>query len=141
MYEYTFTRKRVNDVQPRITQPKEVVAALGPVFDGAERELLVVVALDSRNGIVGYETVYQGNVSAALVRVGELFKFPVRVIAKSIIILHNHPSGDTLPSPDDLLLTTEVKKAGDILDIKLLDHIIVGRYRDFTSLKDRGDIR
>jgi len=72
-----------------------------------------------------------------LVRVGELFRFAVRVNAASIMLAHNHPSGDPTPSPDDLHLTAAVLAAGRMLDIQLLDHIIVGDDA-YTSLRDRG---
>ena len=81
--------------------------------------------------------VYQGNVSAALVRIGELFRDAVRRHAAGIIIVHNHPSGDPTPSPDDLHLTAEAVAAGRLLDVPVLDHVILG-HGAFVSLRDRG---
>ena len=80
---------------------------------------------------------YVGNVSASLVRVGELFRDAVRVNAAGIILVHNHPSGDPTPSPDDLHLTAEAIAAGRLLDIDVLDHLVVG-HDAFVSLRDRG---
>jgi hypothetical protein len=82
-------------------------------------------------------TVYQGNVSSSLVRVGELFRDAVRLNASGVILVHNHPSGDPTPSPDDLHLTAEALAAGRLLDIALLDHLVIG-HDAYVSLRDRG---
>ena len=93
--------------------------------------------LDTKNHVLRVSTVYQGNVSASLVRVGELYRDAVRLNAASVILVHNHPSGDPTPSPDDLHLTAEALAAGRLLDIGLLDHIVIG-HDAFVSLRDRG---
>ncbi len=102
-----------------------------------EREELWVVLLSSKNTVLSIERVYQGNVSAALVRVGELFRDAVRRHAAGIIVVHNHPSGDPTPSPEDLHLTAEAVAAGRLLDVPVLDHLIIG-HDAFISLRDRG---
>jgi len=84
-------------------------------------------------------TVYTGNISSSLVRVGELFRDAVRLDAAGIILVHNHPSGDPTPSPDDLHLTAEALAAGRLLDIDLLDHLVIG-HDAYASLRDRGVI-
>ena len=102
-----------------------------------EREELRVVMLDTKNHVLRVVTVYQGNVSSSLVRVGELFRDAVRLNAAGVILVHNHPSGDPTPSPDDLHLTAEALAAGRLLDIALLDHLVIG-HDAFVSLRDRG---
>ena len=102
-----------------------------------EREELRVVLLDTKNHVLRVSTVYLGNVSASLVRVGELYRDAVRLDAAGIILVHNHPSGDPTPSPDDLHLTAEALAAGRLLDIALLDHLVIG-HDAFVSLRDRG---
>ncbi len=102
-----------------------------------EREELRVVVLNTKNVVLRVATVYQGNVSSSLVRVGELFRDAVRLNATGLILVHNHPSGDPTPSPDDLHLTAEALAAGRLLDIGLLDHIVVG-HDAWVSLRDRG---
>jgi DNA repair protein RadC len=102
-----------------------------------EREELHVLLLNTKNVVMRMERVYQGNVSASLVRVGELFTEAVRQVAAGIILVHNHPSGDPTPSPDDLHLTAEALAAGRLLDIQVLDHIVVTRDA-YVSLRDRG---
>ena len=76
-------------------------------------------------------------VSSSLVRVGELFRDAVRLNAAGVILVHNHPSGDPTPSPDDLHLTAEALAAGRLLDIQLLDHLVIG-HDAYVSLRDRG---
>ncbi len=102
-----------------------------------EREELRVVLLNTKNAVLRVATVYQGNVSSSLVRVGELYRDAVRLNAAGIILVHNHPSGDPTPSPDDLHLTAEALAAGRLLDIDLLDHLVVG-HDAWVSLRDRG---
>src|SRR4029078_1187357 len=82
-------------------------------------------------------TVYQGNVSTSLVRSAELFRDAVRLNAAGIIVVHNHPSGDPSPSPDDLHLPAEALAAGPLRELHLLDHLIVG-HDAWVSLRDRG---
>ena len=96
-----------------------------------------MVMLDTKNHVLRVATVYQGNVSSSLVRVGELFRDAVRLNAAGVILVHNHPSGDPTPSPDDLHLTAEALAAGRLLDIELLDHLVIG-HDAYVSLRDRG---
>ena len=102
-----------------------------------EREELRVILLNTKNAVLRVVTVYQGNVSSSLVRVGELFRDAVRLNAAGVILVHNHPSGDPTPSPDDLHLTAEALAAGRLLDIDLLDHLVIG-HDAYISLRDRG---
>jgi len=117
--------------------PRDVGERLVPQMGYLEREELRVVLLNTRNTVLRLVTVYQGNVSSSLVRVGELFRDAVRLNATGLILVHNHPSGDPTPSPDDLRLTAEALAAGRLLDIQLLDHLIVAG-DGFVSLRDRG---
>lgn len=120
-----------------IRSPRDVADRLIVSMTGLEREELRVVILNTKNVVLRVVTVYQGNVSASLVRVGELFRDAVRMNASGIILVHNHPSGDPTPSPDDLHLTAEALAAGRLLDIDLLDHLVIGG-DTYISLRDRG---
>ena len=120
-----------------IRGPRDVADRLILQMGGLEREELRVVILDTKNHVLRVATVYQGNVSASLVRVGELYRDAVRLSAASVILVHNHPSGDPTPSPDDLHLTAEALAAGRLLDIVLLDHLVIG-HDAYVSLRDRG---
>jgi DNA repair protein RadC len=120
-----------------IRGPSDIADRLILQMGRLEREELRVVILDTKNHVLRVATVYQGNVSSSLVRVGELFRDAVRVNAAGVILVHNHPSGDPTPSPDDLHLTAEALAAGRLLDIALLDHLVIG-HDAFVSLRDRG---
>ena len=120
-----------------IRAPRDLADRLVPQMGRLEREQLRVVLLNTKNQVLGMETVYQGNVSSALVRVGELFRDAVRQHASSVILVHNHPSGDPAPSPDDLRLTAEAVAAGRLLDVPVLDHLVIG-HDAYVSLRDRG---
>jgi len=120
-----------------VRSPRDVADRLILQMGRLEREELRVVVLDSKNHVLRIATIYQGNVSSSLVRVGELFRDAVRLNAASLILVHNHPSGDPTPSPDDLHLTAEALAAGRLLDIDLLDHLVIG-HDAFVSLRDRG---
>ena len=121
----------------QIHGPRDIAEMLVDEMSALEREELRVAILSTRNMVLAVETVYQGNVSASLVRVGELFCEAVRRQASAILLIHNHPSGDPTPSPDDLRLTAEALAAGRILDIQLLDHVVIGGGA-WVSLRDRG---
>jgi DNA repair protein RadC len=120
-----------------IRAPRDVADRLILQMGRLEREELRVILLDAKNHVLRVTTTYVGNVSASLVRVGELFRDAVRVDAAGVILVHNHPSGDPTPSPDDLHLTAEALAAGRLLDIDLLDHLVIG-HDAWVSLRDRG---
>jgi DNA repair protein RadC len=120
-----------------IRGPRDLADRLIADLGHLPREELRVVLLDTRNGVLAMPTVYVGNVSAALVRIAELFRDAVRLHAARLILVHNHPSGDPTPSPDDLHMTAEAVAAGRLLDIAVLDHLVIG-HGAYTSLRDRG---
>jgi len=120
-----------------IRSPRDVADRLVLQMGRLEREELRIVLLNTKNVVLRVATVYQGNVSSSLVRVGELFRDAVRLNATGVILAHNHPSGDPTPSPDDLHLTAEALAAGRLLDIDVLDHLVVG-HDAWVSLRDRG---
>jgi DNA repair protein RadC len=102
-----------------------------------EQEYLEVMLLDTRNRVLDIVEIYHGSVNSSQVRVGELFRPAIQRMAPAIIALHNHPSADPTPSPDDVAVTRAMVQAGKLLDIQLLDHLIIGGNR-FVSLKERG---
>jgi DNA repair protein RadC len=120
-----------------VRTPTDVADRLVLQMGGLEHEELRVVLLNTKNVVLRVATVYVGNVSASLVRVGELFRDAVRLNASGLILVHNHPSGDPTPSPDDLHLTAEALAAGRLLDVEVLDHLVVG-HDAWVSLRDRG---
>jgi DNA repair protein RadC len=120
-----------------IRSPRDVADRLVLQMGRLEREELRVLLLNAKNAVLRVSTVYVGNVSASLVRVGELFRDAVRLDASGVILVHNHPSGDPTPSPDDLHLTAEAIAAGRLLDVDVLDHLVIG-HDAWVSLRDRG---
>ena len=120
-----------------IRSPRDVADRLVVDMGRLEREELRVLSLNAKNVVQRVSTVYVGNVSASLVRVGELFRDAVRLDASGIVLCHNHPSGDPTPSPDDLHLTAEAIAAGKLLDVDVLDHVVIG-HDAWVSLRDRG---
>ena len=93
--------------------------------------------VNTRNQVLSISPVYRGSVSSAFVRSSELFREAVRQNCPAIIVVHNHPSGDPTPSPEDVQFTEQLVEAGKLLNIEVLDHLIIGQQR-FVSLKERG---
>jgi DNA repair protein RadC len=102
-----------------------------------EQECLRVLLLDTRNHVLDIVEVYRGSVNMSQIRVGEVFKAAIRRNASAVIVVHNHPSGDPTPSPDDLAVTRALVQAGKLVDVDMLDHLVIGQGR-FTSMKERG---
>lgn len=103
-----------------------------------DREHLAVMVLDTKNQIIGIHTASIGILDSALISPREVFKAPILLSGASIIIAHNHPSGDPTPSTEDRRITQRISEAGHLLAIELLDHVIIGDAGRFTSLKERG---
>lgn len=121
----------------RVESPEDIVNLVGVEMAALEQEQLRVVLLDTKHRILAIRTVYQGSANQASVRVGELFRDAVRHNAVAIVLVHNHPSGDPTPSSADVRMTRDVVAAGDMLDITVLDHLIIGQGRH-SSLKRLG---
>lgn len=123
--------------RPQVRTPGDVANLLMLEMGLLEQEHLRTVLLDTKNYVIKVFTVYTGSLNTAVVRVGELFREAVRTNCASLVMVHNHPSGDPTPSPEDVRVTEMVVEAGHLLDIDVLDHVIIGRNR-FISLKERG---
>lgn len=128
-------RKYPNE-RPRISSPQSVHEIMSPLLENLDQEELWVMNLDVRNRVMSLVMVYKGNAVASQVRVAELFHRAVLDKAIAIIVCHNHPSGDSDPSPDDVSVTRAIVDAGKLLDIQVLDHIIVAK-NGYCSLKER----
>jgi len=123
--------------RPRIESPEDIVQLLGIDMAALEQEQLRVVLLDTKNQVLVVKMVYQGTVNSANVRGAEVFSDAVRHKATGLVLVHNHPSGDPTPSTADVLVTREMVSAGELLGIKIVDHIIIGQGRH-VSLKRLG---
>ena len=132
---------RLNALQPEerpiVGSPADVNALMGGEMTLLDQEHLRVLLLNTRNQVMAVTEVYKGSVSSALVRTAELFREAVRQNAPCIILVHNHPSGDPSPSPDDVVMTKAAVEAGKLLQIDVLDHVIIGDRR-FASMKQLG---
>jgi DNA repair protein RadC len=130
-------RLEAPDERPAVHSPADAAALVQYEMSALEQEELRVLLLDIRNRVLDTVTVYRGSINSSQVRVGELFRTAIRRNAASIIVIHNHPSGDPTPSPDDVAVTRAMAQAGKLLDIEVLDHLVIGRGK-FVSMKDRG---
>jgi len=102
------------------------------------QEHLWVLLADTRNRWLSTEKIYKGSLNSSTVRIGELFKPAILRNAASILLVHNHPSGDPTPSAEDIAFTRGVIQIGKLLDIDVLDHIVIGSHQNYVSFKQRG---
>ena len=136
--------KRVVSAQPdqrtAVRSPEDVYALLGAEIALLQQEHLRVILLNTRNQVLGWREIYKGNVHSAIVRIAEVFRDAVREGCPNLIIVHNHPSGDPSPSPDDVALTKQVEEAGRLLGVDVLDHVVIARNGQppYASLKEMG---
>ena len=123
-----------------ISKPEDVFELLGDEMSLLAQEHLKVILLDTKNRVMEVDEVYKGNVNSSQVRASEVFRAAVKANATSIILAHNHPSGNPTPSSQDAAVTTELVKAGNLLGIEVLDHVIIGHpaEKPFLSLKEKG---
>ena len=121
----------------QIRAPADAAKLLIPDMLHLEQESLRVMLLNTRNCVLGIHEVYKGSLNTALVRSADVFREAIRRNSAALIVAHNHPSGDPSPSPEDVAVTRELIKVGQLLDIEVLDHLIIGEGR-FVSLKERG---
>jgi DNA repair protein RadC len=123
--------------RPAINSPADAAALVQYEMSVLEQEHLRVILLDRRNRVLETAEVYKGSVSSSQIRIGEVFKEAIRKNACALVVIHNHPSGDPTPSPDDVAVTRAIVQAGKLLDVEVLDHLVIGQGR-WVSLKERG---
>lgn len=121
----------------RVTSPADAANLLMSEMAFLEQEHLRAILLDTRNKVLNTPTIYIGSLNTSVVRIGEIFRAAIKENAAALIVAHNHPSGDPSPSPEDITVTRQLNQAGQLLDIDVLDHIIIGRQK-YVSLKERG---
>jgi DNA repair protein RadC len=126
------------DERPTISTPEDVVALCGPQLRGRDREHFWTLALNTKNRLLRIIEVSVGSLNASIVHPRELFKDAVRFSAASVVVVHNHPSGDPTPSGADIQLTRRLVKAGDVLGVEVLDHVVIGDGGSHASLRDLG---
>lgn len=120
----------------QIKNPGDAAQQLAHQMNHLEQEHFVVLLLNQKNFIMDTIWLYKGSLSSSVIRVAEVFREAVRQQAAALVVAHNHPSGDPTPSPEDIRVTRDIRRAGALLDIELLDHIVIGR-QSFVSMKER----
>jgi DNA repair protein RadC len=123
--------------RPVIASPQDVANLLTPEMALLTQESLRVLLLNTRNQVLSISEIYKGNVNTAVIRAAEVFRDAVKENCPSVIVVHNHPSGDPTPSDDDIKVTRQLQQASQLLDIELLDHIVLAQ-SGFVSLKEQG---
>ena len=145
VYKLTIAREPASDYVNMPTgsanSPRIVYNMFKDLAATWDREHCLVVCLDSKNHITGYHTVSVGSLAASIIHPREVFKVAILANAASIILVHNHPSGGTVPSEDDRKLTERITEAGIIIGIPMLDHVIIGNnsYYSFKSGESEDD--
>ncbi|HSP06941.1 MAG TPA: DNA repair protein RadC [Acidobacteriota bacterium] len=130
---------RKHEKQPRFSNSRMVFEFCQASFQGKQREEFWVLALDAKNRLRKQEAISRGTLMGSLVHPREVFELAIRNAAAGIIVLHNHPSGDPEPSPEDRRVTAQLAEAGRVLGIPLLDHLIIGN-GSYYSFKDQGGL-
>jgi DNA repair protein RadC len=120
-----------------IKDPQSVVKAIRASIKDKAKEHFKLILLNPRNKIIGISTVSVGTLNTSLAHPREIFKEAIIHNAMSVVLAHNHPSGDPEPSEDDLKITKRLVEAGKILGIEIIDHIIIGK-NNFCSFKEKG---
>ncbi len=134
-YEIEITRKSTKETnKPQITSPATAYELFKETALSTDQEGLWVLSLDGQNGLMGIQKVYTGTATGTNVRIAEIVRTTIIQNAPGMVIVHNHPSGNTVPSEADIQLTTEMCKAAALLDIELLDHLIIGN-NSYTSIR------
>jgi len=132
-------RARTPGARLTLSGPAEVYAAYGPLMEDLKREVFRIALLDAQNGLLYDRVISQGTLSASLVHPRDVFKPAILESAASVILLHNHPSGDPTPSREDVRLTRQLVECARLLDLRIHDHVVIGRGR-FVSLAEKGVI-
>ncbi len=124
----------------QVRSPADAAQLLIPEMNLLEQEQLRVVLFDTRMHVIAMPVIYVGNLNSTIVRTAEVFREAIRQNASAIIVAHNHPSGDSSPSPEDVSVTRAIIQTGQLLDIEVLDHLIISGNggQTFVSLKEHG---
>lgn len=127
------------DDKVTIRSPQDVSALVMEELRYLQKEHFICLFLNTKNHVIGQETLSIGSLNASIVHPREVFRAAIQRSSASIICVHNHPSGDPTPSPEDIAITRQLTEAGKIVGIEVLDHVIIGDNR-FISLKEKGCI-
>ena len=143
---FTLARKMAAEMRaesPLLDTPERIADLLREESRPQDVEQFRVVLLNTRRRLIGLETISQGTLDTLLVHPREVFKRAIAANASAVVLVHNHPSGDPTPSEADIKVTRDLIRAGQLLKIEVLDHIIIGRrtterHKDYVSLRELG---
>ena len=138
-----YERKTIELEKDKIKSSGDVISVLKEVYEKNKisyQEEVIILYLINSNKLLGYQKLCTGGLTSAIIDVRLIYSTALKSLATGIIISHNHPSGNTRPSLQDRNLTKQVKEAGKLLDIKLLDHLILTPDDQYVSLADTGDL-
>ena len=138
-YEVETQPDRPED-RPMINNPYDVKNLLGYEMSILAQEQIRVILLDTRNNVIGQRVIYQGNVNSSMVRPAEVLRPAVTENAPKIVMVHNHPTGDPTPSPEDMSITRNIVDAGNLLGIELVDHVVIAG-KKFLSMAEQGMLK
>lgn len=122
--------------RPMVVSPADAANLLMSEMMFLEQEHMRLILLDTRNRVISMPTIYKGSLNTSVIRVGELFRAAIKENAAAFIAVHNHPSTDPSPSPEDVAVTRKIYEAGHLMGIELLDHVIIGQQR-FVSMREK----
>lgn len=129
--------KEFNKEEHKISKPQDAADLLMDEMYMLNQEVLVLLMLNTKNVVIGKKQIFKGTLNSSLVHPREVFREALKKSAHSIIISHNHPSGDPTPSNEDVNITLRIKECGNLMGIELIDHIIIGD-KKFISMKEKG---
>jgi len=137
MYVCELTKRKYRGKKPRLIRgPEDIAAFVGRKLKKEQREHFLVLLLNARHEVMACETVSIGSLNASIVHPREVFKPAIVASAASVVLIHNHPSGDPEPSEEDLSITKRLVEGGELLGIGVLDHVIIAS-RGLVSLRAR----
>ncbi|AJG96778.1 DNA repair protein RadC [Clostridium beijerinckii] len=122
----------------KILSPREAVDLMRYMLEECDREKMIVCCLNTKNEPTNISVVSVGSLNSSIVHPREVFKTAIISNSASVIIAHNHPSGNAEPSKEDINITNRIKESGKIIGIEMIDHIIIGEGNNYTSLKESG---
>jgi DNA repair protein RadC len=134
------TLVRPGGERPRLNTPRELAAHLLPLYGAHAVEQFGIVMLDTKHRVIRTKIVSVGSLDTTVVHPREVFREATAASAAAIVLFHNHPSGDPTPSTDDLVLTTRMVNAGDVMGIEVMDHLILADQR-YYSLVESGRLQ
>jgi len=137
LFEFCRRRRFPREKRRMIRSSRDVFEHASSLLEGAKKEHFMVMHLDTRNCVVKEEVVSIGTLNSSLIHPREVFKSAIKESANAIILVHNHPSGDPEPSPEDREITEQLMEAGEMLKIDVVDHVIIGRDSYYSFLDHR----